>query len=64
LKDALPALVRNRSVVEAAFGGLLIACPKGPEVWRSGTWATIRYARRRGCVPLIFWPDGTREGVK
>ena len=38
----------------------LVATPKGfKEEMRSGTWATIRYARRRERELIIIWPDGT-----
>ena len=54
----LPPLKRNERIVEAC--DLLIACPAGmAEELRSGTWATIRRARRAG-KPIVFcWPDGT-----
>jgi len=29
------------------------------EVLRSGTWSTIRYARKKGKKVLIIWPDGS-----
>lgn len=36
----------------------LIACPQGTtEVLRSGTWATIRYARKVGKPVTIIWPE-------
>ena len=48
---ALPYLERNRAIVDAC--GILVATPKGlQEELRSGTWATVRYARKRG-VPVI-----------
>ena len=47
---------RNHAIVDCS--GLLIGCPKSDvEELRSGTWATIRYARRR-CPTIIIWPDG------
>lgn len=50
-------LARDRAIVQAC--DLLIACPKGPEERRgSGTWFTIREARRHGKRVLIVWPDG------
>jgi len=49
-------LVRNRDIVEATT--LLIACPAKTEVLRSGTWATVRYARKRRHRILIVHPDG------
>lgn len=58
-----PPLQRNHAIVDAC--DLLIACPKGPEEQRSGTWATVRYARRLRKPIIILWPSGaftqTRE---
>lgn len=59
----LPPLDRNRRMVEAAT--VVVACPQGyAEELRSGTWATVRHARRLGRRLVIVWPDGqvTREG--
>ncbi len=56
---AAPArpLARNRKIVDD--GALLIATPgMMKEQRRSGVWATIRYARKRGRRILIIWPDG------
>ena len=50
---AKPYLERNRDMVDAA--GVLIATPRGPEDRRSGTWYTIRYARRTD-VPAFVIP--------
>lgn len=47
-----PYLTRDRQIVDAAQ--LLVACPAGPEVVRSGTWATIRYARGRVETIILF----------
>lgn len=45
IMPAEPPLVRNVQIVKA--GTILIACPKeSNEVLRSGTWATIRQARK------------------
>lgn len=54
----MPPLDRNPLIVSNAQ--VLVACPRGfEEERRSGTWATVRYARR-SCVPIVFiWPDGT-----
>lgn len=49
---ALPYLKRNHAIVDAC--DLLVAFPIGPEVQRSGTWATIRYARKQGKTVVIF----------
>lgn len=51
-----PPLVRNELIVEAC--GVLIALPSGLEVTRSGTWATIRDARRLNKTRYIIYPDG------
>ena len=45
-REPRPYLVRNRNIVDATDA--LIAAPDGPERRRSGTWATIRYARKIG----------------
>lgn len=54
---AKPPLERNRDIVDSC--DVLLACPKTmDEEQRSGTWATIRYARKVGRPVVIFWPDG------
>lgn len=50
-------LVRNHHIVDECE--LLIATPGGPEKLRSGTWATIRYAKKIGRDTAIISPDGT-----
>jgi hypothetical protein len=53
-------LERNRDIVDDSEK--LLACPgKMEEEQRSGTWATIRYARKTGKPRTIVWPDGTVE---
>jgi len=58
-------LVRNRHI---ARSDVLVATPK--VMWeeeRSGTWATVRYARENGSKIIIVWPDGsvtTEEATK
>jgi len=50
-------LSRNRKIVDAI--DFLIACPKQKkEILRSGTWATIRYARKKGKKILTICGDG------
>jgi hypothetical protein len=51
-----PYLERNREIVETS--AVLVGCPKGDEIKRSGTWSTIRYARRTGKTIIIIKPDG------
>lgn len=53
----LEYLEQNKRIVEAS--SLLIALPGTPEeVVRSGTWATLRYARSRRMPRIIVLPDG------
>lgn len=54
-------LIRNRDIVDAT--DCLIAAPEGPETLRSGTWSTVRYAKKAGKPVIIVWPDGTVTGV-
>lgn len=58
-----PYLFRNHDIVDAS--DRLLAAPKGAEEQRSGTWSTVRYARKRGKPITIVWPDGsiTRENM-
>jgi hypothetical protein len=42
-------LERNKKIVDRS--DVLLAAPKGPEELRSGTWSTIRYARKKG-IPV------------
>lgn len=52
---AKPALKRNHDIVDIA--DIMIATPgETHEVWRSGTWATIRYARKIGKVIHLICP--------
>lgn len=54
----LPYLKRNRAIVDAT--DCLVATPRTfKEELRSGTWATIRYARKAQRPRYIIWPDGT-----
>lgn len=55
-----PYLERNKDIVtDTEF---MIAAPKQmAEVRRSGTWATIRYARKMGREIFIVYPDGIVE---
>ena len=53
-----PYLDRNRHIIAAADE--LIAVPKEyEEELRSGTWATVRYARRKGIPITLIYPDGS-----
>lgn len=53
-----PYRERNQDIVNASER--LVATPGGmEEELRSGTWMTIRMARRKGIPRIIVWPDGT-----
>lgn len=56
-----PYLKRNRNIV--AMSDVLLATPHGPEELRSGTWATIRYAKQKGIQVYIVYPNGKVEIV-
>lgn len=57
IREPLPYLVRNRAIVAAV--NLLIAVPRtATEEVRSGTWATIRYARDAKKPVIIIDPSG------
>ena len=61
--DAFPYLVRNKNIVDGTH--ILMATPNGPETTRSGTWSTIRYARKKSKEIWIDYPDGkvSKENV-
>lgn len=58
IRDPKPYMERNQDIVNEV--DLLIACPKEQvgEVVRSGTWATVRRARKRGIPIIIIRPEG------
>ena len=50
--------IRDKDIVDETE--FLIAIPKGfSEELRSGTWQTVRYARKQGKKIFIICPDGT-----
>ena len=53
-RDPLPYLDRNQQIVDET--DCLIAMPDGPEVLRSGTWATVRRARAKGIPIKVIAP--------
>lgn len=57
LREPKPYLVRNRDIVRES--DLLIACPHGPMKTQSGTWYTVRTARKMKLPIVIVMPDGT-----
>jgi hypothetical protein len=67
LLPAKDSLSRNHDMIDYAVlsseESQLIVCPKRDyEELRSGTWATVRYARRASLDILYIWPsDGALE---
>lgn len=54
----LPYLARNQKIVDSV--DMMFVFPKKlTEELRSGTWATVRYARKKKKMLVIVWPDGT-----
>ena len=54
MMEPLEYLKRNQNIVDSC--DVLIACPETEqELLRSGTWATIRYARKMG-KPIYMFP--------
>lgn len=60
-RPALPYLDRNRVIVDESEE--MIATPgEAVEQLRSGTWSTVRYARRVGKPIHVILPDGSVVG--
>lgn len=56
-------LDRNQDIVDES--NILVATPrKFRESRRSGTWATVRRARKKPIPIIIIWPDGNIEKEK
>lgn len=56
-QDPKPPLDRNRDIVSRV--DYLFVAPSGMvEERRSGTWATYRYAKKKGIARWIVWPNG------
>ena len=57
MRTPRPPLKRNRDIVH--HSELLIAAPAEPiEQLRSGTWSTVRFARKLGRSVWVILPDG------
>lgn len=53
-------LDRNKNIVD--LSDYIIGCPgTEEEVVRSGTWATIRYAKKENKSVIVIWPNGYLE---
>ena len=57
LGEAKEYIARNHDIVDETAA--LVATPNGPERLRSGTWSTIRYARKLGRPTYVIMPDGS-----
>lgn len=55
-KEWLPLEYLERNIVILHECDALIACPKGPEEPRSGTWFTIRHAMKLGKLLVVIPP--------
>jgi len=63
LEDPAPPLDRNRAMVDAS--SVVLAVPgERQERLRSGTWATVRHARRTGKRVVLVYTDGSVEEVE
>lgn len=61
IREPLDYLARNKAIVHETE--LILATPKEHnEVIRSGTWSTIRYARKIGRPLIVIFPDGSERG--
>lgn len=57
-REPKPYLDRNKDIVNET--AVLIATPgEMEEQLRSGTWSTIRYARKKGKRIIVLYPDGS-----
>ena|SRR5262245_14670176 len=54
LEAPRPYLTRNRDIVQSS--AVLVAVPSRDEIVRSGTWATVRYARECGMPIYLIFP--------
>lgn len=49
-------LIRNKDIVNSS--DFCIFFPPGPEILKSGTWSTIRYAKKINKKYMLVYPDG------
>jgi hypothetical protein len=54
-----PYLIRNKHIVRDGIDGLIATPFEYTELLRSGTWSTIRYARKLKRHIWIVFPDGS-----
>lgn len=60
MKSPAPYLQRNHNIVDAA-DTVIAFPPTKKEIMRSGTWSTIRYARKQNKPIVIIHSDGDVE---
>jgi hypothetical protein len=59
-REPKPYLRRNKDIVDEA--DWMVACPRSmKEELRSGTWFTVRYARKCKKKLTIIYPDGSMK---
>lgn len=56
---AKPYLDRNKNIVDRSHK--MLFAPEGPEKLRSGTWSTVRYARKQEKSYILVYPSGDSE---
>ena len=56
----LAYMARNHAIVHVSAEVVAAPAEMG-EVMKSGTWATVRHARKLGKMVTIVYPDGTLE---
>jgi hypothetical protein len=54
VREAKPFIARDHDIVDES--NTMVATPAGEEVPRSGTWTTVRYARKRRKSLHIIYP--------
>jgi len=55
-----PYITRDDDIIDAV--DVMIATPKEYNmILRSGTWTTVRHARKKGKTVFVILPDGTRS---
>jgi predicted Rossmann fold nucleotide-binding protein DprA/Smf involved in DNA uptake len=63
-REAKPYLKRNKDIVRGTEL-LLATLAEASEQHRSGTWSTVRFARKQGRAIWLIQPDGViREPAK
>ena len=61
-REPKPYLERDRDIIDESDWAIFTP-GTFREILRSGTWATIRYARKKNMNGFIVWPDGTTSDV-